>query len=214
MSNAAQNETGSIARGAAAGEPAWDVARLFPNQGFWSVEEFLDVTSSTNRLVEYSDGFLEVMPMPTLSHQLIVQLLFRLLDGFCRAQSAGRVIFAGYPVRLKEQTYREPDILFVRSDRLDRMGEKYAAGADLVMEVVSSSNRDHDLVTKRREYAQAGIPEYWIVDPIESRIVVLTLPEGATEYAEHGTFVPGQRATSVLLPGFAIDAAAALKGEE
>jgi Uma2 family endonuclease len=62
-------------------------------------------------------------------------------------------------------------------------------------------------VEKREEYAEAGIPEYWIVNPLNRTITVLTL-EGDT-YREHGIFAPGAQATSVLLAGFAVDVRAA-----
>ena len=72
------------------------------------------------------------------------------------------------------------------------------------MEVVSGSpaDRDRDLVRKRRDYALAGIPEYWIVDPQEEVIYVLRL-EGK-EYVEHGRLTAGDVATSALLPGFTV----------
>ena len=75
------------------------------------------------------------------------------------------------------------------------------------MEVVSSSDddRSRDLETKREEYAQARIPEYWIVDPEVGQITVLTL-DGET-YVVHGEFKRGEQATSKLLPGFAVDVA-------
>jgi Uma2 family endonuclease len=75
------------------------------------------------------------------------------------------------------------------------------------MEVVSADKSGRDLVEKRAEYAAAGIPEYWIVNPLHCTITVLTL-EGVT-YREHGVFAPGARATSVLLAGFAVDVRAA-----
>jgi len=66
--------------------------------------------------------------------------------------------------------------------------------------VVSPDYRRHDLETKRREYARAGIPEYWIVDPEEEQITVLTLKEG--KYVVHGMFERGMVARSALLEGF------------
>ena len=62
-------------REAAEPEPAWDIARLFPPQGQWSEEDYFAL--DTNRLVELSDGFIEVLPMPTMVHQLIVVLSAR-----------------------------------------------------------------------------------------------------------------------------------------
>jgi Uma2 family endonuclease len=78
------------------------------------------------------------------------------------------------------------------------------------MEIVSGSkvDRERDLIEKRSDYAQAAIPEYWIVDPETETITVLTLPAGQTEYAVHGEFKPGQQATSKLLDGFTVDVAA------
>ena len=75
---------------------------------------------------------------------------------------------------------------------------------NLAIEVVSEDepDRQRDLVTKREEYARAGIAEYWIVDPQEHQITVLTL-EGQT-YRVHGEFGRGSVATSVLLPGFSV----------
>jgi len=75
--------------------------------------------------------------------------------------------------------------------------------ADLVVEVVSEDDRSRDLETKRFEYAQAGIPEYWIIDPKKSEVIVLTL--AGQRYDEHGIFTTGQRATSSLLNGFEVE---------
>jgi Uma2 family endonuclease len=76
------------------------------------------------------------------------------------------------------------------------------------MEVVSpgAESRQRDLVDKRRDYAQAGVSEYWIVDPETESVTVLALD--GSEYRVHGEFKTGESATSVLLPGFAVDVSA------
>ena len=182
------------------GEPAWDVARLFPNQGTWSVEEYLAL--ETNHLVEFSHGYVEVLPMPTESHQFITLFLYRVLLAFVTARNLGYVLSAPFRIRLWPGKFREPDVVFMLAEHAERRGEQYWEGADLVMEVVSREYRHHDLVTKRREYVRAGIPEYWIVDPQEEKITVLTLDED--RYGVHGEFGRGVEATSVLLEGFAV----------
>ncbi len=78
------------------------------------------------------------------------------------------------------------------------------------MEVVSEENREHDIETKREEYAQAGIPEYWIVNPEEETITVLVLKSRQKTYTVHGRFVKGTRAKSKLLPGFSVDVTTAV----
>jgi Uma2 family endonuclease len=87
----------------------------------------------------------------------------------------------------------------------NRIKDEYWDGADLVVEVVSKDRkgRDRDLRVKRKQYAQAGIAEYWIVDPQVRQITVLKLSN--ERYEVHGQFKPGQRATSHLLAGFAVD---------
>jgi Uma2 family endonuclease len=82
---------------------------------------------------------------------------------------------------------------------------QYPHTADLVVEVVSEGkeDRERDLVTKREVYAEAGIAEYWIVDPKRKRITILTLDRDT--YVVHGEFAPGAQATSALLSGFALD---------
>ena len=181
-------------------EPTWEVARLFPSQGDWSEAEYLAL--DTNHLVEFSQGRVEFLPMPTLSHQLIALFLYKALDSFVAAARLGRVVVAPYKVNLWEGKFREPDVIFVKAENLVRMGEQFAFGADLVIEVVSAQSRPLDLDTKRLEYAQAGIKEYWIVDPQAKQITVLVL-EGST-YTVHGEYPWGAEATSRLLPGFKV----------
>ena len=142
-----------------AGEPVWELARLFPSQGKWSVEEYLAL--DTGRLIEYSDGFLEFPPMPTMAHQDILQSLFELLKAYVVRHQLGKVYVAPIPVRLSSREYREPDLFFLSTPRVEEAQGKYPSGADLVMEVVSGGREDRkrDLVKKRYDYAQAGIPE-------------------------------------------------------
>ena len=185
-------------------ELTWETARLFPAQGHWSEEEYLAL--DINHLIELSHGRLEILPTPTQSHQLLVIALFELLRNFVREGQLGTVLLAPMRVQLWPGKFREPDILFMRTENDDRRSDRFWEGADLVMEVVSPDDPERDKVIKRREYAQAGIPEYWIVDPTESSITVLTLQ--GQEYALHGEFGSGETATSVLLDRFTVEVAA------
>ena len=69
------------------------------------------------------------------------------------------------------------------------------------MEVVSDKNRPHDIKKKRIEYAKAGIPEYWIVDPKKETITVLVLKGRSKTYTELGTFRKGQRRVVEIAAG-------------
>jgi len=182
-------------------EPAWDIAKLFPPQGTWTEREYLAINA--NRVVEFSEGTIEVLDMPTTTHQMIVAFLYGALLSYVSPGRLGRVLFAPLRVKLWEGKFREPDIVFMLQENSGRIGNEYWQGADLVMEVVSDDDRRRDLEIKRDEYARAGIREYWIVDPQLERVSVLALEKDS--YRLHGEFTRGQTANSPLLGGFQMD---------
>jgi Uma2 family endonuclease len=183
------------------GEPVWSLAYLYPPQGKWTEEAYLALPGGIQ--VEFTEGHVEVLPMPTLAHQFIVLYLYRLLNDYVQSNQLGWVLAAPLPVRLRPSVYREPDIIFLSAAWPERRASDYPDGADLVMEVVSGGREDRrrDLVVKRAEYAAAGIAEYWIVDPDEKAITVLRLQ--GDQYVEHGRFTEGN-ALSATIPGFAV----------
>ncbi|GAB4109654.1 MAG: type II toxin-antitoxin system Phd/YefM family antitoxin [Roseiflexaceae bacterium] len=174
---------------------------LLPLQGLWTEEQYLKLTNQTNHLIEFTDGEIEVLAMPTRSHQLIVRWLFLALFTFLQPRG-GLVLFAPLRLQIRPGKQREPDILLVRDPDDPRNQEAFWLGADLVVEVVSPDDPERDIKIKRGDYADAGIPEYWIVNPLDATITVLTLDEEA--YREHGIFHRGDRATSHILEGFHI----------
>lgn len=186
------------------------VLESLPLQGEWDEEQYLWLTDQTNRLVEFTDGYIEVLPMPTDKHQSITLFFYELFRAFLRDRG-GKVLVAPLRLRIRDRKYREPDLLLVRDANDPRRQNRYWLGADLVLEVVSPDKTGRDLTTKRRDYAEAGIPEYWIVNPLTETITVLRLADGA--YIEHGVFGRGARATSALLQGFAVEVSAALDAD-
>lgn len=193
----------------AEGEPTWEIAYLFPAQGMWTEEEYLDLDGIgvAHPRVELSNGRLEVLPMPTQTHQLVLAFLYQALLTFTIARAPGLVLFSGMKVRLQNKPrakFRDPDIVYMKAEHADHRHEKYWDGADLVMEIVSSDPKDRkrDLEEKPLDYARARIPEYWIIDPDGQCIRVLILR--GRSYRLHGEFGPGTQATSVLLPGFSV----------
>lgn len=185
-------------------EPVWEIAHLFPDQGAWDEEDYLEL--ETNHLVEFSDGFVEVLPMPTTPHQLIVGFLYTVFSSFVSQRKQGIVAHAPLKIRVRSGKFREPDVVFMQAQHFGRIGKRAWQGADLVVEVVSEDeeSRRRDYQAKPPEYARAGIAEYWIVDPQQRRITVLRLVD--QDYVVHGEFVDGDRATSKLLTGFEVDA--------
>jgi len=178
---------------------ATDEIDLEPLQGLWSVEQYLKLTNQTSQLIEFTDGMLEVLPMPTDKHQAISLFLLLGLLAFIRPRH-GTVFYAPLRLEVRPGKFREPDLLLLANGADPRRKNEFWLGADLVVEIVSPDNPKRDTEEKRLDYAEAGIPEYWIVNPLNDTITVLVL-DGAS-YAEHGLFGRGERATSQLLAGF------------
>jgi Uma2 family endonuclease len=173
-------------------------------QGLWTVEQYLRLTNQTNRLIEFTDGVIEFLPFPTTYHQTISRELFLALHGAMQ-RIGGDVYFAPLRLQIRPGNFREPDLLLVLDKSDPRAQNEFWLGADLVVEIVSPDHPERDTEQKRREYAEAGIAEYWIVNPLnqlDQTITVLTL-DGAS-YCEHGAFHRGQQATSKLLADFAV----------
>jgi Uma2 family endonuclease len=177
------------------------VLEILPGQGQWSEEAYLWLTDHTTRLIEFTDGYLEVLPMPTDRHQTILLLLYECFVAFLRPRG-GKILVAPLRLRIRDRKYRQPDILLMRSARDPRRQNRFWLGADLVVEIVSPEKPERDLIEKRGGYAEAQIPEYWIVNPQSETVTVLCLEDSA--YTEHGVFGRGAMATSVLFEGFGV----------
>ena len=186
---------------------------LLPAQGRWDDDAYLWLTERTARLLELADGRIEVLPLPTDEHQDMLQTLFLALLAYTRTHG-GKVHFAPLRLRIRAGKFREPDLLLLRDAADPRRGNRFWSGADLVVEVVSPDGAERDLTDKVGErvgcdltdkifdYAEAGVPEYWIVEPVAGTITVLRLD--GDRYATHGVFGRGMTATAATLPGFAV----------
>jgi Uma2 family endonuclease len=166
-------------------------------QGTWTEEHHHRLSPSTSRLFEFTNGKLELVPLPTDKHQVIIALFYRSLFPHVE-RIGGVVLFAALRLRIVEGKFREPSLMLLLDANDPRRDNRYWTGADLVIEVVSEDDPGRDTVAKRADYAEGRIPEYWIVSPMDETITVLRL--AGVRYTEHGVFRRGHSATSVLLP--------------
>ena len=172
---------------------------LEPLQGLWSAEQYLKLSGQTNHLIEFTNGDIEVLPMPTKKHQAISLFLLLSLLAFIRPKG-GAVYYAPLRLEIRPGKFREPDLLLLLDQNDLRAQNEFWLGADLVIEIVSPDHPERDTVEKVADYAEAGIPEYWIVNPLDETITVLAL--AGDSYQRHGVFRRGERAGSALLAGF------------
>ena len=134
---------------------------------------------------ELIDGVFYHLPLPSVSHQLIVGELFLQLKA-CEKKHNGkcRVILSPFDVWLDQdrRTIVQPDLLVVCDP--EKLKEKNCSGApDLVIEVLSPSSRSHDCVLKLNTYKNAGVREYWIVDPEHCQVITYSFSgEGSSSF--------------------------------
>jgi Uma2 family endonuclease len=183
---------------------------LSPLQGLWTEEQYLRLTDQTNHFIEFTEGYMEVLPMPTRKHQAISRFLFLALLA-CVQPLGGTVFYAPLRVRVALGRFREPDLVLLLDVNDPRNQNAFWLGADLVVEIVSPDHAERDTVLKRMDYAAAGILEYWIVDPAKETVTVLKLEDSA--YVAHGVFHRGDTATSPLLQGFTVSVDAVCDAE-
>ena len=127
-------------------------------------EEFL-AWADEDTLAEWVNGEVVMISPAGYKHQDIANFLLSILRAFAEARQLGSVLSAPFQMKL-ERSGREPDLLFVAREHLDRLKETYLDGpADLVVEIVSPESLGRDRGEKFYEYEQAGIPEYWLIDP-------------------------------------------------
>ena len=174
---------------------------LLPPQGRWTEEEYLLLTDHRSRLVEFTDGFLEPLPVPTDKHQAILGFLYQAFLSFLDPRG-GKIRFSPLRLQIRPGKFREPDLLLLLSAADPRRQNRFWLGADLALEVVSEEKPQRDLVDKRGDYAEGHVPEYWIVNPQTETITVLQLQGDV--YQEAGTYRRGESAASTLLAGFAV----------
>jgi Uma2 family endonuclease len=143
--------------------------------------------------------------MPTEVHEAIVQFLLLALLPFVNQNKLGKVYSNGIRLRIRPRKFRLPDIIFLHKNHFSARHNRVWDSADVVMEVVSDDPKDRarDYQLKLADYAEAKIAEYWIVDP-ERQLVTVHRLDGEV-YTISGQFSRGDRATSNLLAGFAID---------
>ena len=147
-----------------------DLQTRTPPKEKMTFEEFL-AWCDEDTWAEWVDGEVQMVSPASEKHLDIGDFLTTVLRFYVRKKKLGWVGSAPFLMRLPNVPRgREPDILFVRQEHIARLRETYLDGpADLVIEIISPESVGRDRGDKFVEYEQAGIPEYWLIDPIRNR---------------------------------------------
>jgi Uma2 family endonuclease len=168
----------------------------------YTYADLLETPDDGNRY-EIIDGELIVSAAPLVIHQWFLYLLSRRFGDHVDREKLGRVLFAPIDVLFSTGDTVEPDLMFIRKDRLHIVSTAVVNGApDILLEVLSPSTRDRDLGIKLALYESQGVPEYWIADPEIPELILFVLG-GSGRYERINP--EGGVLRSRVLPDFAID---------
>lgn len=174
-----------------------------------SYEEFLELTrdDEVNRY-EYIDGKIYLLASPTTRHQYVVtELLARFHQWFSGKEC--RPFTAPYDIHLKRRNYNDPNVvqpdLLIICDLDDHLNENdfYTGTPSLVVEVLSQSTQNNDLVKKLDLYLESGVKEYWIVNPFNKEVIIYEFENYEVKNAM--TFKHPETAQSFLFEGLSVE---------
>jgi Uma2 family endonuclease len=150
---------------------------------------------------EIINGELSELTGPTPKHQTSSLRMVMRLEGFVTTHKLGQVFYSPLDVYFTPHDVVQPDIIYISRERRGIIRERRIEGApDLLMEILSPSNRLRDIITKAALYATMGVPEYWLVDPELETIKVHTLRNNVYVLVEP----EGDTVRSLVIPGFSL----------
>jgi len=169
----------------------------------FTYKDYKSLPESETKRYELIEGELIMVPSPVTYHQRISRKLEFLLEDFVEKNKLGEIFYAPYDVHMGENVV-QPDILFVSKEHSYVIVKEEIKGApDLVIEILSPATAERDRTIKRTLYARYGVQEYWIVDPEEKTVEVLTLKKEG--YETFGIYKMQDTLTSPLLSGLSIN---------
>ncbi len=170
-----------------------------PASGVWTYADYLKLPDDGKRY-EILEGSLIEMPSPIGIHQLILSKLTFFITSWVLKHSLGFCLVAPMDVVLENVTsVVQPDLLFIANDQKQIFDKEGAVKGSprLLVEILSPSIARYDRADKLAVYEQAGVKEYWIINPKTRSLEVYYLE--ATEYAQVGEFTGDEKPESPVL---------------
>ncbi len=170
----------------------------------WTFADLMQF-DETERYEIYDGRLIPMAPAPNLYHQRIAGRLHLLLSAFVQTGELGEVLFAPVDVVMSEENTAQPDLLFIAKENAGIAQNLVSGAPDLVVEILSPSSIRRDRYEKQEQYARFGVKEYWIVDPANRSLEILTLQD--KRFAVHSSAVETGEAASHVLAGLIVDVA-------
>lgn len=145
--------------------------------GSW---ELYSTLANEDLKVEFIKEAIYIQSPASLIHEEIFRILLVKISNFLDKQPLGKVLGSRFPIKLQDNHRAEPDIVFL-SNSATKHGNLtntlFDGEPTWIIEIVSPSYRDHDTITKRNEYMQLNVNEYWIIDPEYNSIEIINFKD-------------------------------------
>jgi len=146
-----------------------------------TVKEFYRLVEDGQK-ADLIDGVIYFGSPDTRRNDKLAGFLSFLMRGYVEVKGLGEVFGSRFAFEITEYRAPEPDVAFVRKERLHLLRETgMAGGPDIAAEIVSRDSRHRDYFEKKQLYQEAGTSEYWIIDPLQNRVEFYRLMEGRYE---------------------------------
>ena len=154
---------------------------LSPDSDLVTVEEFYCLVPDGQK-ADLIDGVIYMASPDTRRSDRLGGFIKFLMQGYAAVQGLGEVYGSRFAFELSQFRAPEPDAAFVRTERLHLVSERrMVGGPDIAVEIVSRESRQRDYGEKKQLYAEAGVSEYWIIDPLQRRVEFHRLRAGRYE---------------------------------
>ncbi len=168
-----------------------------------TAEEFMNLPECECKY-ELVDGVVFMSPSATPPHQRILTRIAHDIATYLDQNPIGEV-YVEVDVNLGARHGRNvvycPDVVYLRRERAEQSQERISGAPDLVVEVISFDSRQYDSITKKDDYERCGVTEYWLIDPLESKMTFYV--RQGEKFAESAP--DGDTFTSTAIPGFTLD---------
>lgn len=173
-----------------------------------SYEEFMEINEKSTLRMELINGEIYLLSSPNIGHQEILGRLYLLFNQYFKDKKC-RVFLAPFDVHLEKKDMKTPDVvqpdLLVACDLENNVTEegRYMGTPDLVVEILSDSTRNKDMIDKLNSYMLSRVKEYWVVDPKQETIIIYSFANNEIDRIR--VFERGSVARSIIFDGLSAD---------
>lgn len=173
-----------------------------------SYEEFMEISERSTLRMEYINGEIYLLGSPSIGHQEILGRLYLIFIEYFKVKKC-RVFLAPFDVHFNKKDFKEPDVMqpdvLVACDLEGNITEKgrYMGTPTLVIEILSDSTRNKDMIDKLNTYMLSGVKEYWIIDQKQENIMVYSFDK--YEIDRYKVYENGDIAHSIAFSGLSTD---------